>query len=325
MRIHHILGIAALLVSAACSKNLPLQPASFGVTVDSTSFTRGSTAIFSFTGNPDNIVFYSGTWGNRYAYADRIADTSGTDTLTFSTAINTAGASGALSLMISTDFSGDTAQFASATWTDVSTFAPINWATGATTTPSGSIGLTGYKSVGKPIYLAFKYSAAVGVTQAKWTISAINLLHRPLGDTAYTILNGATTNAAYVIAAPPLAVSPGWVAVNASENTVAAQLWAPLVSTSSTTTLVIAGSTTAATATASTQWMVAGPIDLTRVLHDVPTAVVKNIASLSAQSLAPPCSFKYTLPGTYSAVFVGSNTTTDGSNSAVKTISIPVQ
>lgn len=325
MRIHHILAAAALLVSAACNKNLPLQPASFGVTADSASFTRGSTAIFSFTGNPDNIVFYSGTWGNRYQYASRVTDTSGTDSLTFSTAINTAGASGTLSLLISTDFSGDTAQFAGATWTDVSTFSPITWATGATATASGSIGLTSYKSAGKPVYLAFKYSAAAGVTQAKWTISAINLLHRPSGDTAYTILNGSTTNAAYIASAPPLSASPGWVAVNASGNSVAAQLWTPLASISSTTSLVIAGSTAAATATVSTQWMVAGPIDLTRVLHDVPTLVVKNIASLSAQSLAPPCSFEYTLPGTYNAVFVGSSTTTNGSNSEVKTITIPVQ
>lgn len=325
MRNHHILSIAALLIFTACNKDIPLKSPSFGVTADSASYKTGSTATFKFTGNPDNITFYSGTWGNRYQYSKRYNDTSGTDILTFSTAITTAGASGSLSLLVSTDFSNDTSKVSSATWTDVSTISPITWATGTTTVASGSINLTSLKASGKPIYLAFKYSATAGTTQAKWTISNITLNHKPTGDTTYTILNAAAINPVYAPASPQLISSPGWAAVNISRNPTAAQLWTPTVGIASTAALVIAGNTTAASSIASEQWIIAGPIDLTQVLHDVPTAIVKNTASLNASALAPPLTYKYTLSGNYAATFVGVNAAPSGMDSLVKTITVPVQ
>lgn len=327
MRIHHILASlaallfpAALLVFPACNKGLSVSAVSFGVTTDSSTYQPGATVKFSFTGNPDNLVFYSGTWGNRYTYSNRLSDTSGNAYLTFSTA-TTAVTNGTLSLLVSSDFDGslDSTDVRAATWTDITSRATL--ATGTTTVASDTISLNDFKAAGKPIYLAFRYSAAAGAAQNKWTVTNLALKHRPVNDTTYTLATLANTIPVYALATPPLAASPGWDTANVVKGGIS---WSPAIASTSTASLVITGNTNAATALATENWTIAGPIDLTRVLHDVPTAVIKNI-TVNLMQLSPPFTYVYPLPGTYDAVFVGINATSNALDSTIKTIAIPVQ
>ena len=321
MRFSYILVTGVLMLSlAACHKSLSVQSPSFGVSADSASYNPGSTVHFSFTGNPDNLVFYSGTWGNRYGYSARLSDTSGVDTLSFTSA-TTAVANGTLSLLVSSDWNGnkDSTDLRAATWTDISSRA--SWATGTAATYSGTINLSDFKTAGKPVYLAFRYTAAGGSAQSKWTISGLTLKHKPTGDTAYTIANLSNTIPVYTLATPPLVASPGWDTLNAVNG---GFTWSPAIAATSTTSLVITGNTNAATAVPAESWTIAGPIDLTRVLHDVPTAVVKNVTT-NLMQLSPPFTYVYTLPGTYNAVFVGINATSSALDSTIKTLTIPVQ
>ncbi|MCH5718383.1 DUF5017 domain-containing protein [Niabella hibiscisoli] len=327
MRIYYSLIVSLLLVAGlwACKREIALSPSDFQVTTDSASYTRGGLTTFKFTGNPDNITFYSGSWGMRYQYANRFIDTSGTAILTFSTAVNTAGSSGELSLWYSTDYTNDTSRLGAASWTNVNSIAPIQWATTATATSSGAIDLTRLKSAGKPIYLAFKYTASAGATQRKWTITPLTLIHKPVNDTTYTILNLAGVNPVYAAGAPQLVSSPGWVAVNKSRNPTAAERWTPAASTNATTNFVIGGTTNTAIAVDTEQWLIAGPINLSQVLHDVPTAIVKTMSSVAAADLAPAYAFRYTLPGTYKAVFVGSSQNPDKGETTVRSVTIIVK
>jgi hypothetical protein len=320
MRFRYILFALTALALTACNKRLAVQPVSFGVTTDSAAYEHGSTVHFAFTGNPDNVVFYSGAWGNRYGYAQRVSDTSGIDTLSFTTT-NTATGNGVLSLLVSSDWDGKRtpADIQAATWTDIS--ARAAWATSTTATYSGTIDLTDFKAAGKPIYLAFRYTAVAGAAQSKWTVSALSLVHKATGDSTYTIANLANVIPAYALATPPRTASPGWDTVNVAAG---GFTWSPAVAASGTTSLSITGNANAVTAVAAESWTVAGPIDLTRVLHDVPTAIVKNI-TVNLTQLAPPLTYVYTLPGSYTATFVGINATSDNLDSAIRTLTIPVQ
>lgn len=312
--------MGALLIGlGACSKQLSVKSPSFNVTTDSSAYQHGSPVKFLFAGNPDNVVFYSGTWGNRYAYSQRLSDSSGIDTLSFYTAV-TAG-SGSLSLMVSSDWDGlqTPADLQSATWTDISSRA--QWATGTIATYSGTIDLGDFKTAGKPIYLAFRYTAAAGAAQNKWSITKFALLHKPAGDTTYTLATLANVIPAYAVGAPSLVASPGWDTVNVSSG---GFTWSPAVAAASTTTLSITGNTNAATATAVENWTIAGPVDLTRVLHDVPTAIVKNITT-NLEELSPPLMYVYPLPGTYTATFVGVNATSNALDSAIRSVAVQVQ
>jgi len=316
--------IAILLHTLSCKKITALNEPNFDVSSDSSTYRQGSITKFSFSGNPDNIIFYSGAKGNQYARKDRYFDTSGNVLLSFSTVVNTAGNSGNLNLFISDNYTNDTSKIANATWTDIGSFATINWATGATATSSGSIDLNRYKILKKPIYLAFKYVADSAVTQKKWTISSLALTHQPVGDTTYTLATTAVTLPNYIVGSLPLISSPGWVAVNTSRNPTAAQRWAPTVATASTTSLTVGGNSNALTAIATEQWIIAGPIDLTAVLHDVPTAIVKNSLSLSAEQLQPAFSFRYAKIGVYDATFVGINANNNNRKSLEKYLKIIV-
>lgn len=321
-----LLALVGGLLLSSCKKDLPFTSLSFNVTTDSSIHSLGNASLFNFTGNPDNIVFYSGTWGNRYKYANRYSDTSGTDILTFSTVVNTAGTSGTLSLLVSTDYSNDTSKIQDATWTDASTISPIAWATTSMAVTSGAINLTSYKTAGKPIYLAFKYLADANTIQKKWTVSSIALVHKPTGDTSYTILNASASNPAYGVGTAPLTSSPGWIGVNVSRNPTAAQLWTPTVALQATSTLVVAGAATAATAIASEQWIIAGPIDLSRVLRDVPTAIIKGGTTnytLSVNNFY--YQYLYAAKGAYTATFVAGAANINKSDSISKFLTITVK
>lgn len=297
MRNQYKLLLFAAVIVSSCSKELKLDKLSFDVAAGKTSLAAGDTARFNFSGNPDVITFYSGEAGSRYEYRNRVSDTSTNLQLKFSTA-TTAHTSGALSLLVSANFNGifDSANIKTATWTDITSRATL--ATGTATVASGTVSLSDFAAAGKPVYIAFKYAAAAAATQKKWTITGLTLNH-VLPDKTYTIGDMTATTP-----------SMGWRAADIQN---AAVNW--------TAALVITGNTTAATAVATEDWMIMGPVDLSRVLPDAGTPI-KTIAEGMNKF---PFAYRYTAAGNYNAVFVATSANPDAQETATKTIGITVQ
>lgn len=287
----------AVVIASSCSKEMKMDKLSFDVSATNTSLIAGDSAKFNFTGNPTVITFYSGEVGSRYEFRSRVIDTSSNLQLKFSTS-TTVATSGTLSLLVSNNFTStvNASNIAAASWTDITNRAIL--ATGTTTVASGTVSLADFAQQNKPVFIAFKYAAAAGALQRKWTITGLTLDH-VLADKTYTIAN--------MTASTP---SPGWVATDIKNPAVN---W--------TNTMVITGATTTATAVDTEDWMIAGPIDLSRVLPDAGTPI-KTIAEGMNKF---PFVYKYAATGTYSAVFVAANANRDVQESTTKSITIKVQ
>ena len=294
---HYKFLIVAVLILSSCKKELKLDTVSFDVVAEKTSLGIADSAKFNFNGNPDLITFYSGEVGSRYNYRDRVSDTSTNLQLKFSTATTTA-TSGTLSLLVSNNFTGaiNATSISSATWTDITNRAVL--ATGTTVVPSGTISLSDFARQNKPVYIAFKYSAAAGAVQRKWTITGLTLDH-VLSDKTYTIANMTATTP-----------SPGWVAVDVKNTAVN---W--------TAALVITGATTVPTSVDTEDWIIAGPIDLSRVLPDAGMPIKTIIEGMNKF----PFSYKYQSVGNFNAVFVAANANRDAQSSMIKSLDITVK
>jgi len=328
----YLLVTAGILLSA-CSKKDSVTPATFDVVsahingTAASSFSSKDTVLFKFSGDPNQISFYSGEIGKRYNYINRIT-AAGDPQLQFSTVRANGTQSGSLSLLVSSDFKGvvvrtiagvvtrDTvstnANIAAATWTDITSRATLS--TGATTAlPSGVIDLADF-SKGKPIYIAFKYDAVAGSIQNKWTITNLSVNNVLPDSSVYTIasLNSSTSaitnygNSTY---------GPGWaVSFDPAKN---ANLYGWVYTDK--TSLVITGAATAVTATANAEaWAIMGPIDLTRVTPDIGVNIKSITAALATYQ------YNYAKAGTYNAVFVGGNYTPTASSTVVKKATITI-
>ena len=338
MSLKNIIFVLLLLQAVACSKSIKLKDLDFEVVavnsakVPTTTFTRGDTVNFIFSGNPDYITFFSGEKGRRYAFRDRISDTSTNVKFSFATALNTAGTSGTLSLLASTDLipytqtnAIDSINVSKATWTNISNRAVFS--TGTTTTPSGVIDLSDFARMGKPLHFAFKYTANAATIQRRWTISNMSLRHFT-ADTVFTI---DSTNLILPNLFPTWSASPGWGQINVINPAIR---FSPLVSTAVTSSFSIAGATVAATATASENYLVSGPLDLQRVLPDAGVVVkdqttrASNSSYSSTTSSAPlnaNYAYRFMAPGTYTVTFVASNANISEQTSVVKNIVIEVR
>ena len=313
MRTNIILGVIALLVLSSCKKQISLEPLSFDVQSDSTDYKAGGVSTFSFSGKPDNISFYSGEPGKRYEFKDRVT-AEGVPQLMFSTALNAGVQPNTLSLMVSTDFAGgangklDSAMIVSATWTDISN--RVTWATGTTATSSGLINLSDLAAGGKPLYIAFKYKAATGSIQNKWTITGLSLRNTLSDGTSY-ILDSLPT----IVSANNYGVGvtlPGWAGKTILNN---GYSW-----TLNASSMVIAGATSVATATNQTEaWAITGPINLKKVTPDA-GIVLQNMAEY-----VPSFKYTYAKTGNYEAVFVASNANADQANKIEKKIAITIR
>jgi hypothetical protein len=291
---------------------MTLEPLSFEVTADSATYQAGGVTKFNFSGKADNITFYSGEVGKRYEFANRVS-ANGIPQLRFSTALNAGVQPNSLRLLVSNNFAGgvngasDPSLITTATWTDISDRAI--WATNATAVSSGAIDLSDFAATGKPVYIAFKYSAVAGSVQNKWTITGLSLKNVLPDGTSYMIdtMPALTTvmNYSYTTSLP------GW-----SSKTIANTYNWSL----STASMVITGAATAGAATNSAEaWAITGPVDLKKVTPDV-GVVVKNMSSF-----VPSWSYSYASTGNYQATFVASNANADGQKSIGKKLTINVR
>lgn len=186
------LSIAGVLF-AACSDKEVLAPDDFTVSVAATTFKLGDSVKFSLTGNPDNILFYSGERGSEYDKRFDFNSNEGTLVLRFRG--NTrAGATlpRNISVLVSTDFSGeyDEESVKAANWTNITDRATMaaNTATNADVA-SGDINLDDLKVEGKPMFVAFRYLSENPTTTAQryWNIGYLELVNMVPGNDDYYI------------------------------------------------------------------------------------------------------------------------------------------
>lgn len=335
MQTRYFIITAFLFACAACNKNVAVKPVTFDAAsanisgAATTVFSVNDTVQYNFTGNPDVITFYSGEAGKKYDFRNRIS-AAGVPQLQFNSLRATGAQANSLALLVSSDFKGvatniingvlirDTAttnaNIAAATWKDITSQATLSTG-GATAVASGNIDLSAFLTQGKPVYIAFKYTAAAGTIQNKWTISGLAINNVLADGSTYTIanLNAPTTsftnygNATY---------GPGWAVSYDLAKDANKYAWVFTDKTS----LVITGAATAAAATAPAEaWAIMGPVDLTRVTPDIGVGIKSISAKLASYT------YNYTAAGSYNAVFVASNNTNGGTNTVVKQIPLTIK
>ena len=308
MRINYIIVLASMFLLQACSKDLQLEEVSFNVTADSASYNLGSITTFNFTGKPDFISFYSGEIGKRYAFKDR--DTAnGIPLLSFTSQMNNGTQLNTLKLMISSDLNGviDSSSIVNASWTDISNRAV--WATNTTTTGSGNINLSDFAALNKPVYIAFKYNAAAGAIQNRWTLTRFSLRNFLSDGTSYVIDSVPTVTAATNYGnATNL---PGWVGQRTAGTTSVLDVRA---------TTIVAGATSAAAATSAVEaWIVTGPVNLKNVTPDA------GVSIQTISSFVPFTEYTYSQTGTFEAVFVGSNINVNKESSVPRKLAVTIK
>lgn len=69
MKLKYILLAIISVLSIACKKELSVKEVDFDVVADKVTIKQGESVKFTFEGNPNNIVFYSGENLKDYAYS----------------------------------------------------------------------------------------------------------------------------------------------------------------------------------------------------------------------------------------------------------------
>lgn len=259
---------------------------SFDATVDATNISITDSASFSFVGNADIITFYSGQTGNNFDNRDRIFLAGGQLKMKFETRVVNQLAD-TLDVFISTDFGGvyDSTNVANATWnritnkflypdanTPLSTFVP----SGAT--QGDLVDISSNVIPGKPFYLAYRYDITKQ-NNIEWSIAKLGMYNFfSNGSITSTVIDSSTNN------------SGSFAAVSFGEPS----RWVK------TSTYYKCINSTSSTIGAS-HWYISKPLNPDAIAPDLPINV-KNIT----QSPLSKFKFKYSTPGTYKAVIIGS-------------------
>lgn len=341
-----IVFISLLFIIYSCSKNIEPRILDFEIKVLNTSnqetinFKVGDTVNFKFFGNPDHIVFFSGEKGRRFKYYDKVSDTSNNVVLKFSSTL-TQKNNGNLMLLISTAYPGytqfntqDSLSILSSypnSWTDISNRA--NWSTGNGAQIS-NVNLSDFAALNKPVFLAFRYSAAAALPQSSWTINTLGLRHYTT-DSTFCL---DSTSQIIPTGFPAWVKSPGWGVVSISNPLIKFTLnsysgtingFVSPASNASTSSFIINGNATGSSALSTETWVVSGPINLHDVLPDAGISI-KDMTTDASKSfystLTTKANYAYVFkkPGTYEVSFLATTSSKDSKNNIVKTITITV-
>jgi hypothetical protein len=290
-----IYSLMAIGLFASCAKE-KVEGQNFEVSTTSLTYKAGDSVKFKISGNPDNIMFYSGEQGHKYELRKR--DSAENDLqIEFKSLVQFGLIYPNLQLMVSNNFNGkaDSLSVVTATWTDISSKAVFS--TGKDSVPSGIISLKPYVNAQKPstpIYIAFRY------TDYKKT----------QGQNRWVIRTFAANNIAPDGTVTPLAVmsTGGWSQVSLKNPSFVWSL--------SAAQLLMPSST--ATADDNEDWAISKGFDPTYIKQDVGTAL-KNISTT-----LPEFSYVFTQPGTYKVVFEGSAVRYNGEQRITREVTLTI-
>src|SRR5690606_12355203 len=140
----------------SCEKT-EIPEVDFDVTTERTSWQAGEEVTFTFSGNAGFIQFYSGEFGNDYAFrSGRILETKSAS-MSFQSRVEFGAQKDQFSVHLSSDFSGNYTieDIHAATWIDVSDRLALG--TTAVFSPSGTLELADIVDREKPLYVGFRY------------------------------------------------------------------------------------------------------------------------------------------------------------------------
>lgn len=298
---------ALLMILAGCNKK-EVTKLDFEVRTDKASYHVNDTVNFIFSGNPEQLSFFSGEEGHKYIYKDRTFVESNLITLEFAT--NRRYGSDvdqpqSLRLFASQTFNGiytaeniDEAE----DWVDITDAFTLSIPKGDDTyTSSGIVNLTELSSQGfnldksKPVYFAFRYRGVTGTTQPRWWVNKFDIKTVTTDSQILTvtdIANGGWT---------PIKVLPespvNWVF--GTDNILKFQ----------------GGN---AAVLSNHVWVLTKGLNLTKVQPDAGVAL-KN---MSTKMDSYP--YVFTEPGTYTVTFIASNVNVYGESKVIKNVEITV-
>ncbi|ADY50650.1 hypothetical protein Pedsa_0062 [Pseudopedobacter saltans DSM 12145] len=291
----------------SCNKKEAVE-LKFNVEPTKTSYKVNDTVTFKVSGNPDQLIFYSGEEGRQYIYKDRLFAESDEITLEFAThkRYGTAAAQpNTISLFASQKYNGAKTTFSEQDWVDISsafTFSPFDGAENYT--PSGVVNLLQLSNLGlnidkeKPIYFAFKYQGLSNAsTQPRIFINKFDIKTKTKEGKVIPVLTLATG---------------GWSSLKIGNTAVD---WI-IDGGSNTTRLRNQGA--AANAPANESWVMTKGFFLTSVIPDRGVAL-KNMSTRIGEY-----NYVFTKAGTYKVTFVASNENVYGGDKVIKELEIVV-
>jgi len=284
------------LLSLSCKKMDVAQP-NFDVQLNKLQYKVNDTVRFNFSGSVENIVFYSGERGFRYANKDKVTIEHGIPQLQFTTALAGVAQANSLKVLVTKNLLGNTPENLLATsWTDIS--SQVTLASNSTSTVSGIIDLSEYAAEGTPFALAFKYEAVMKPTAAQptWVVRAFSISNLFPDNSSVSLFT--------------LATGP-WTSYN-FKNPAAG--WAI-----SSTELRMNGG--AANSPDNEDWLITGPLNLkaTKEVADFGLSI-QNIAGRRLTNY----NYVYKTPGVYKVTLVGFNNNIDAGKEVVREFEITV-
>jgi hypothetical protein len=285
------------IVFSSCTKRDEVAvPDGFQVTTDKQVYHVGDTVHFTFTGIPENIVFWSGKPGSKYEFRKRTFAAGNRLQLNFKSYSQYGVVDqNNIKLLVSTNFSGiyDSANIKTANWQDISSRA--TWSNGADNTPSGDIDLTDFANANKDMAIALRYVTSVvadASTQNRWVFRSFDLksISTDGGITAVATI----ANAGW----------KSWSFLDAATN------W-----TISSTALVANRSITAV----NDDWVITKLFSPNKVSPDEGQAI-KNISSGLREY-----SEVYNTPGTYKVTFVATNASYKNQETVIRELELKVE
>ncbi len=282
------------LIAVSCTKRDKIEAPDFDVTTSTTSYKVGDTITFNISGDPQNIVFWSGMPGNVYEYRDRLFTTGNKLLVKFNT-YQQFGIRNNLSVLVSNNFNGtyDTTNVKAATWTDITT--RVSLSQGADQVQSGTVDMSEFTDGNKSATIAFRYITTSLITQNRWVIRTFNADNQTPDGTVIPLANMTTAAWKAVSFQNPAAV---WSITSAQ--------------------LLLQGSTTAL----DDDWVLTKSFNPNAASPDkgVP---IKNITTNLIKYVAAGV---YTKPGTYKVVFEATNASyqNDKQERALKEITLTI-
>lgn len=189
----YISFIAGILFFGCGKLEVKIDP-KLEVYTESTTYKAGEEVTFHFTGESDNLIFYSGELSREYAYRNgRIFEPAVHGaSLIFTSAVQGGVQDNQLGVLISSDFDGDYSSLnsvKSATWEDITHL--FNYGTTATFISSSAQDISEYLAPGKPVYLAFKYTTQPQATHGlarTWMIQDVTVYSADQYDGSAVVL-----------------------------------------------------------------------------------------------------------------------------------------
>lgn len=289
------------MIASSCDNSLEVTaPDDFDVTTEKSTYRVGEEITFLFSGNPGIITFYSGEVGHDYEFREGRIIPPGEVSLSFENRVMYGNQPDQLSVLVSSDFSGqrNIDAILAATWQDITDRFTLT--TGDEYVDAGTADLTDLVVDNRPLYLAYRYiyDPEQGAPRT-WNIRNLDLKK--------TTPLGATTVATHLTGGFELFY------VGPKEETGRSSV----ASGSITLRSNAAGNTDDYTE----DWCVSAGFDFGEedMGPDRPIRV-KGYSDALQESML----YTYSMPGTYKVYFVGTNATLQEQQSIVRVLTIEI-